>query len=161
MNVILQVSEEGVFLSDPFLELVSKQDYPDYYKMIKNPIAMDQIQKNIDKDQYASIEDFKKDIQVMFSNCCSYNLPNSGIYLDAKRLESDFLNAYKLLQDDETGKKKLDPEDSLAGEVPDTKAIFAERVPPTPVHELLLEYIKNGDSEVFEESLTEEVGFLV
>ena len=102
LNVILELNEDGIFLSDPFLELVSKLDYPDYFKTIKNPIAIDQIQKKIDTNKYLSIEDYKKDVQVMFSNCCSYNLPNSGIYSDAKKLEAAFLAAYAILQDEET-----------------------------------------------------------
>ncbi|KAJ1746419.1 ATP-dependent DNA helicase Snf21, partial [Coemansia sp. RSA 990] len=46
---------------DLFLELPSKRDYPDYYVIIKQPIAMKNIRRNVKAHRYASVADFHRD----------------------------------------------------------------------------------------------------
>jgi hypothetical protein len=62
---------------DPFLELVPKAEYPDYYKIIEHPISLKEIKQKIEKLQYSQIDDFKSDIQLMLANCLKYNVPTS------------------------------------------------------------------------------------
>ena len=46
-SVCTHVSSSGKVLSEPFRRLPSKRYYPDYYKEIKNPVSLAQIQKKI------------------------------------------------------------------------------------------------------------------
>lgn len=71
-----------------FLELPNKRIYPDYYILIKNPIALNKIKKRIDHSYYNSLDDFKADFYQMFENARTYNEEGSMIYDDANALEA-------------------------------------------------------------------------
>ena len=72
---------------DPFIELPPRNDYPDYYQHIKQPICMDQIQKKINKKQYQGIKEFRNDIGLLCNNCRQYNEDGSVLYQDANLIE--------------------------------------------------------------------------
>ncbi|KAI0014042.1 SNF2-family ATP dependent chromatin remodeling factor snf21 [Xylariaceae sp. FL0662B] len=74
----------------PFIKLPSKRDYGDYYVLIQNPICMNQIQARIKKEEYFSINDMRKDIMLMCSNCKTYNEDGSLLYSDAVMMEKFF-----------------------------------------------------------------------
>lgn len=69
-----------------FEKLPSKRDYPDYYTLIKHPIALDIVLRNAKKGQYNSLEDVKQDLQVMYDNAKFYNEEGSWVYNDAEKL---------------------------------------------------------------------------
>lgn len=73
---------------DPFVKLPSKRDFPDYYMIIPEPIAMEQILKKIKKDEYSSLNDMKKDIHTLCSNAKTYNEDGSLIYVDAVSIQN-------------------------------------------------------------------------
>jgi len=76
----------GRQLSIPFLVKPSKQDYPDYYRVIRNPIALDDIKRHLSKGKYSSLEDVKNDFELLFGNAKHYNRSDSIIYEDADYL---------------------------------------------------------------------------
>jgi hypothetical protein len=69
-----------------FLRKVPKRQYPDYYELIKQPIAMDDIKKKLDHEDYISLEAVRSDFELMFNNAKQYNQTDSFIYQDAKEL---------------------------------------------------------------------------
>ncbi|KAF2861890.1 hypothetical protein K470DRAFT_191436, partial [Piedraia hortae CBS 480.64] len=74
---------------DPFLELPPKSQYPDYYQLIKTPIAMKQIENKINRKQYQSLRQFRQDIALLCNNCRQYNEDGSILYQDANLIESE------------------------------------------------------------------------
>ncbi|KAK8007518.1 hypothetical protein PG989_001508 [Apiospora arundinis] len=74
----------------PFVKLPSKRDYGDYYLLILNPICMNQISTKIKKEEYNSVNDMRKDIMLMCSNCKTYNEDGSLLYSDAIFMENYF-----------------------------------------------------------------------
>ncbi|KAI4870868.1 chromatin remodeling complex SWI/SNF, component SWI2 and related ATPase [Hypoxylon rubiginosum] len=74
----------------PFVKLPSKRDYGDYYLLIHNPICMNQIQTKIKREEYNSINDMRRDIALMCSNCRTYNEDGSLLYSDAIVMEKFF-----------------------------------------------------------------------
>lgn len=76
-----------------FEKLPSKKDYPDYYQVIVNPVAIDVILKNSKKGLYVNIQAVRKDFQTMFDNAKFYNQEGSWIYNDAEEL-SKYLNEF-------------------------------------------------------------------
>ena len=72
---------------DPFLELPPKDLYPDYYQLIKNPIAMKQIETKINKKQYQNLRQFRQDVKLLCDNCRQYNEDGSVLYQDANLIE--------------------------------------------------------------------------
>ncbi|KAI8319325.1 hypothetical protein GQ54DRAFT_335682 [Martensiomyces pterosporus] len=79
--------EYGRRRCDLFLDLPSKRDYPDYYMIIRNPIAMKTIRKRVKSLQYASVADFHKDWKLMFDNARTYNEEGSMVYEDACEMQ--------------------------------------------------------------------------
>ena len=79
------VQNRGII--DPFLELPPRNDYPDYYQLIKNPICMKQIETKINKKQYQSLKQFRADIALLCNNCRQYNEDGSILYQDANLIE--------------------------------------------------------------------------
>ncbi|KAK0853315.1 transcriptional regulator [Friedmanniomyces endolithicus] len=73
---------------DPFLDLPHKPSYPDYYQLIKQPIAMKQIENKINKRQYQSLREFRGDIELLCRNCRQYNEDGSVLYNDANLIET-------------------------------------------------------------------------
>lgn len=72
---------------DPFLELPSRVEYPDYYEYIKDPICMNIIKRKINKKEYQSLREFWLDLKLLCNNCRTYNEDGSVLYQDANMIE--------------------------------------------------------------------------
>ncbi|KAM4613548.1 polybromo 1, like isoform 2-T3 [Polymixia lowei] len=98
-------NSQGQLLSEPFLQLPSRREYPDYYQQIKQPVALQQIREKMKNGEYENMEQMDADLTLMFENAKRYNMPNSGIYKRAFRLQQ-ILQLKKrdiLRRDDEDG----------------------------------------------------------
>ncbi|XP_056129440.1 polybromo 1, like [Lampris incognitus] len=80
-------NNQGQLLSEPFLQLPSRKEYPDYYQQIKQPVSLQQIREKMKNGEYENCEQVEADLTVMFENAKRYNMPNSGIYKRAIRLQ--------------------------------------------------------------------------
>ncbi|XP_072328777.1 protein polybromo-1 isoform X11 [Scyliorhinus torazame] len=93
-----------------FLVKPSKKDYPDYYKVILEPIDMKILEHNIRSEKYSSEESFMDDLKLMFRNARHYNEEGSQVYNDANILEKILKEKKKELGpllDDDTASPKL------------------------------------------------------
>ncbi|KAL1619540.1 hypothetical protein SLS56_010034 [Neofusicoccum ribis] len=72
-----------------FERVPDKSVMPEYYNEIKNPMAMDILKKKLKRKKYQSIDQFMKDVEVMFENAKSYNTDESIIYQDAVFLQKE------------------------------------------------------------------------
>lgn len=70
-----------------FLTLPERKEYPDYYRVIPNPIDMETIYSKIQAGQYTVEEDFIHDFETMFQNARHFNEEGSEIYEDSVTLE--------------------------------------------------------------------------
>ncbi|XP_053671633.1 protein polybromo-1 [Anopheles nili] len=89
-------------LSFIFMKLPSKNEYPDYYDIIKNPIDIEKIEKKLRQQIYESVDDMAADFMLMFENACKYNEPDSQIYKDALCLQQLLIQTKQSLRSDET-----------------------------------------------------------
>ena len=71
----------------PFVKLPPKREWPDYYLMITNPICMKDIEKKMKKEDYHSLSDMRKDLELLVTNCRTFNDEASMIFMDANRIE--------------------------------------------------------------------------
>jgi SNF2 family DNA or RNA helicase len=103
-------NDEGRVLSDIFMVKPPKRLYPDYYVLIKHPIALDTIKKRISGKIYVTERELLEDIHLMFSNARIYNEEGSVVYEDAKTLEHLAINKFKELTElpSEAVEKTLD-----------------------------------------------------
>ncbi|XP_046839642.1 protein polybromo-1-like isoform X2 [Xenia sp. Carnegie-2017] len=70
----------GRVLSEAFMRLPSKRAYPDYYKIIKNPIGLLKIGSNVKNNYYESLNELVLEIQQCFENAKTYNETDSMLY---------------------------------------------------------------------------------
>ncbi|EMD41348.1 hypothetical protein CERSUDRAFT_109939 [Gelatoporia subvermispora B] len=80
---------------DLFKELPDRREYPDYYQLIKQPIALSTIRKRMNSNYYKSVLDFREDFRLMFSNARTYNQEGSWVYVDAEEMEKVFNAAFE------------------------------------------------------------------
>lgn len=68
------------------MRLPSKRQYPDYYALIKHPIALEDIKDKLEARAYTSLKDVQHDFETCFRNAKRYNMKDSQIFKDAKFL---------------------------------------------------------------------------
>ncbi|KAL4980225.1 SNF2 family N-terminal domain-containing protein [Aspergillus desertorum] len=84
-------SEDGPVtrsIIEPFMKPPPKSQYPDYYMIIQNPIAMDMIKKKINREEYQNLRDFRNDIALLCQNARTYNEDGSILFQDANDIEA-------------------------------------------------------------------------
>ncbi|OCH89427.1 hypothetical protein OBBRIDRAFT_819742 [Obba rivulosa] len=59
--------------AEAFLKPVSKTEVPDYYDVIANPMDLQTMLKKVKQKQYKSKKEFKDDLDLIWSNCFTYN----------------------------------------------------------------------------------------
>ncbi|RDI84002.1 putative transcription initiation factor TFIID subunit [Venturia inaequalis] len=74
---------EGEDPSKLFQRKVNKRVLPDYYSVIKEPMALSTIKANIHSKVYKSFEAYVRDFALVSHNAQVYNRPDSGAYQDA------------------------------------------------------------------------------
>jgi ATP-dependent helicase STH1/SNF2 len=105
----------------PFIALPPKRDFPDYYLIIPSPISMKQIDTKIKKEKYTCLGDMRADIDLMFSNCQTFNEPTSLLYQDSQVLHVSYLKP-----------RPVDNADSRTENVPRGACQDARRVSRAP-----------------------------
>lgn len=92
--------EHGRCRSEIFAQLPSRHHYPDYYKVIKSPMAMAQIKAKL--DSYARVADMKTDFDRMYDNAMYYNQEGSIVWQDALHLKNVLSQLCQECEDERT-----------------------------------------------------------
>ncbi|XP_026164186.1 bromodomain adjacent to zinc finger domain protein 1A isoform X1 [Mastacembelus armatus] len=74
----------------PFMKLVSRTQVPDYYDIIKKPIALSTIREKVNNCEYQTAGEFICDVELMFSNCLQYNPRHTNEARAGLRLQQFF-----------------------------------------------------------------------
>ncbi|WVQ76346.1 hypothetical protein IAR50_006011 [Cryptococcus sp. DSM 104548] len=82
-------SDLGEDLNQFFLVPVNRKDYPDYYKIIAQPIAMSQIKAKIGKSSY-NLQALYNDLHLLWNNARTYNQEGSWVYNAAEDMQEGF-----------------------------------------------------------------------
>ena len=77
---------------------------PEYYAEIKEPMAFDVLKRKLKRKKYQSLEQFMRDVDLMFDNAKAYNQDESEIHKDAVDLQAE---AHRLA-DEERAKPDTD-----------------------------------------------------
>lgn len=79
----------------PFIQPVNKDEVPDYYDVIKEPMDLSTMEFKLDNDYYDSVESFLYDAKLIFNNCRSYNNETTTYYKNATKLEKFLISKIK------------------------------------------------------------------
>ncbi|QID86453.1 Chromatin structure-remodeling complex subunit rsc4 [Saccharomyces pastorianus] len=82
--------DDKIKLSEPFMELVDKDELPEYYEIVHNPMALSIVKQNLEIGHYSKIYDFVIDMLLVFQNAHIFNDPSALIYNDATTLSNYF-----------------------------------------------------------------------
>jgi len=94
----LQTHEHGWVFASPVN--AEELGLDDYFDIIKKPMDLGTIQKRLDNGHYHSLEDFKSDVILTFTNAMNYNEEKTVVHEMAKELKNKFDVDYnKLLED--------------------------------------------------------------
>lgn len=76
----------------PFLEPVDPvaMNIPTYFDYVKHPMDLGTMQNKLSNWEYQSLEDFEKDIKLVFSNCYAFNPDGTIVNMMGHRLEEVF-----------------------------------------------------------------------
>ena len=80
-------NEDGELLVLPFEKVPDKAANSDYYKIITNPIALDNIKRKAKRKKYKNVDQVLADLELMFENAKTYNEEGSDVYDAAVELQ--------------------------------------------------------------------------
>ncbi|XP_069124363.1 nucleosome-remodeling factor subunit BPTF-like isoform X2 [Argopecten irradians] len=83
----------------PFLEAVDRNEVPDYYHVIKDPMDLTTVERRLQKKKYHKLKDFVKDVTKIFDNCRLYNPTDTPFYQCAEVLETFFVQKLKSVKE--------------------------------------------------------------
>lgn len=87
LNQLINDPESAEFRKPVYYKALGLEDYK---KIIKKPIDLNAVRRNLTKNLYESLEEILDDIQLVWNNCKLYNEQGSWIYLTAVKLETTF-----------------------------------------------------------------------
>ncbi|RFU28365.1 hypothetical protein B7463_g7962, partial [Scytalidium lignicola] len=169
--------KSGRLVATNFLTLPSKRQLPDYYKVIKMPVALDTIQAKLMRREFPNLSAVESYFKRMISNAKEYNQKGSEIYDDAERIRKALSNymtknnpAYKtpgyvalpapippeLLQD------KSDSEADAEGEIEEEEAEATpqtKRGPGRPPKNLQTQVQRSSTTPATSDQHYDDVGF--
>uniref|UniRef100_A0A4W5RCH2 Bromodomain adjacent to zinc finger domain protein 1A n=1 Tax=Hucho hucho TaxID=62062 RepID=A0A4W5RCH2_9TELE len=74
----------------PFMKLVSRTQVPDYFDIIKKPIALSTIREKVNNCAYKTATAYIEDVELMFANCLQYNPQHTNEAKAGTRLQAFF-----------------------------------------------------------------------
>lgn len=80
-EVIKYDEEKGGLFSKP----VSKEDLPEYYEEIENPMDYGTMREKLERGEYRSAQAMQKDFILVMQNCLKFNEKDSDIVREARR----------------------------------------------------------------------------
>ncbi|KAJ7037457.1 SNF2-family ATP dependent chromatin remodeling factor snf21 [Mycena alexandri] len=80
-----------------FRELPDRHDYPDYFQLITQPIALSHLRKRGQGNYYKDMQQYRNDWTLMFNNARTYNQEGSWVYIDAVEMEKVLDATFKRL----------------------------------------------------------------
>jgi len=90
--------QDSRVLSEPFYQLPSRDELPDYYEIIRRPVDIYKIEQRIEAEKYKDMDALEKDFMLLCKNTQQYNEDGSLIYEDSIVLQSVFTNARERLE---------------------------------------------------------------
>ena len=78
-------------IAQPFLEPVSERDVPEYYTVISKAMAFSIIKENLESQRYSNVDQFIKDIKLIYENSKEFNGEDQLLTLMAKDILTEVM----------------------------------------------------------------------
>ena len=73
-----------------FIEPVDPKELPDYNTKVRKPMYLAKVQQKLTGGQYASVEKWKEDMNLIWKNATTYHPPGSAFHAIAEELQFIF-----------------------------------------------------------------------
>ncbi|KAJ8725630.1 hypothetical protein PYW08_003813 [Mythimna loreyi] len=83
----------------PFMEPVDPREAPTYYKVIKEPMDLQTVERKVNEQTYSTLSEFIGDMTKIFDNCRYFNPKDSEFYRCAEGLEAFFAQKIKYFRE--------------------------------------------------------------
>ncbi|KPJ15071.1 hypothetical protein RR48_09098 [Papilio machaon] len=83
----------------PFMEPVDPREAPTYYKVIKEPMDLQTVERKVNEQTYSTLSEFIGDMTKIFDNCRYFNPKDSEFYRCAEGLEAYFAQKIKYFRE--------------------------------------------------------------
>lgn len=133
-----------------FQRKVNKRMVPDYYDVIKEPVALSTLKHKYTTKEYKNFADFVRDAALISHNAQTYNRPDAGAYQDALTIKGVFEKEFKALADEGVISQKVAKLPYL-GELPPVET-------PLPVEEEEEDEDEEDEDEEDEDEESDEEG---
>ncbi|CAH1967332.1 unnamed protein product [Acanthoscelides obtectus] len=121
MSIVNKYTDsDGRVLSEPFMKLPPRKDYPDYYEIIKKPIDITKILNRIEDGKYTDFADLERDFMLLCQNAQIYNEEASLIHEDSIVLQSVFSKAKQRIEADGDSDVEEDKEEAAKSDTDST-----------------------------------------
>ncbi|KAF1801801.1 PHD-zinc-finger like domain-containing protein, partial [Mucor lusitanicus] len=104
LNQFMEIDRKKLFLNH-----VTTDEAADYHKIIKQPMCFSEIYQKLANHAYATLDQFKNDVRLIWTNSMDYNTSDTSFYKVASKLQNasqklfdsaqDKLSRYDMLQD--------------------------------------------------------------
>lgn len=78
----IKIDQEGLGI---FSVPVPRDEFPEYYELIKNPMDYGTMKEKVQSGEYRSAQQMQKDFALVMENCRQFNAPDSDIVKEAMR----------------------------------------------------------------------------
>ncbi|OCK84394.1 hypothetical protein K432DRAFT_422613 [Lepidopterella palustris CBS 459.81] len=124
-NVYGYRTEDGYDPSKLFQRKVNKRSLPDYYTVIKEPMALSMIKGKVGAKEYKSFSEFVRDFALVPHNAQVYNRQDSQAYVDALEVKKVLESELKKLADEKVITEEVATLPYL-GEIPEQDDVLPE-----------------------------------
>ncbi|KAL1602795.1 hypothetical protein SLS60_006216 [Paraconiothyrium brasiliense] len=124
-NVYAYRTEDGYDPTKLFQRKVNKRALPDYYEVIKEPMALSEIKKKVAQQEYKSFPEFVRDFALISHNAQVYNRQDSQAYVDALEVKKALEQELKKLVDAKIVTEEVTKLPYL-GEIPEQDPLLPE-----------------------------------
>ncbi|KAF2130152.1 chromatin structure-remodeling complex protein-like protein rsc1 [Dothidotthia symphoricarpi CBS 119687] len=124
-NIYAYESEDGYDPTKLFQRKVNKRAVPDYYDIIKEPMALSTIKQNVMHKNYKDFASFVRDLALIPHNAQVYNRQDSQAYVDALEVKAVILRELKKLADEKLITEEIATLPYL-GEIPEAEPLPLE-----------------------------------
>ncbi|KAJ4348361.1 uncharacterized protein N0V89_009735 [Didymosphaeria variabile] len=124
-NVYALRTDDGYDPTKLFQRKVNKRALPDYYEVIKEPMALSEIKKKVAQQEYKSFVEFVHDFALIPHNAQVYNRQDSQAYVDALEVKKALEQELKKLVDTKIVTEEVTKLPYL-GEIPEQDPLLPE-----------------------------------
>ncbi|ONH68639.1 Protein polybromo-1 [Cyberlindnera fabianii] len=90
LDELMNYTVDGVVIGKPFTNEVSRREFPDYYHVVKKPMALGTVRDNILAGKVKSMGQFQNQVELVWKNAQLYNEPGTLLYSDSRVLQDYF-----------------------------------------------------------------------